>query len=496
MGFLLASNEAHEGIASIDQLSPRWRRRRVPAALARLTEGLIRAVFAPIVGPLASLFARLILAGRRPGARIERLVHRLLLQPSGCCPSGSPQLAFMRTFGRIFSAEALRAIGPLPKGPRRVAAHRWLSGLIRVAWMHQLRYHGVVHLRCVLGLPPPLFEVQLAPFPDCALGCQGCYARPDHGGRLPDRERFRFLMDEALCMGAAAIHIIGKGEPFAHRQAALALLSAIAEHRHLLVTIATAGQHLHLDDELLCRLAALDNVFLFVSIDGPAELHDARRGPGSFARALATMTALLQKGVPFGYSCMASRKSWQPATEPAFVAAMRDAGCLLGAYVRYFPLAADASQELGLAAAETSRYLEALAEARPAARIPLVDLDELEAESGCRSRAGLSAYLDGVTGQVAPCLRLPFAPEECRLDPQGKMGLDACLAHPFFDERRRSECSCGTCGADLGAMVADTEARLAAAGCSNPALVGYRERAAGANLEADIAKPASARRMP
>ena len=175
---------------------------------------------------------------------------------------------------------------------------------------------------------------------------------------------------------------------------------------------------------------------------------------------------------------------------------MADAGCVLGAYVRYFPLAADSSQELALAPADISHYLKALATTRSLSRIPLVDLDELEAESGCRSRRGLSAYVDGLTGQIAPCIRLPFAPEDCRIDQPAGIGLDACLAHPFFAELRRTECSRQTCGADLAAMVADTEAHLAAAGCSNPALTGYRERAAQAIRQTCNASSGPSERMP
>jgi hypothetical protein len=91
--------------------------------------------------------------------------------------------------------------------------------------------------------------------------------------------------------------------------------------------------------------------------------------------------------------------------------------------------------------------------------MPLFDLDEIEAQSGCRARAGLAVYLDGTTGQVAPCIRTPWAPEACRLDESAR-GLDRVLSHPFFAELRHSRCAEGCwCGADLDAEQRSARAR-------------------------------------
>jgi hypothetical protein len=119
----------------------------------------------------------------------------------------------------------------------------------------------------------------------------------------------------------------------------------------------------------------------------------------------------------------------------------------------------------------------ALADLRRGAPIPLVDLDELEEDTGCRSRLGRSLYIDATTGVVAPCLRVPFAPEGVpSLD---AAHLDAIVEHPFFAAyRARAEARCLSCGVDLERELADVEADLAAAGARSPALSAYRARAA------------------
>jgi hypothetical protein len=186
--------------------------------------------------------------------------------------------------------------------------------------------------------------------------------------------------------------------------------------------------------------------------------------------------ALLRKsGAIFGFTCMVSAKSRHAVTSPEFVRAQADAGCVVGIYSRYFPLASSSSSELALDAAELSDYQRAFEAARADARLPLLDLDEVEQHTGCHSRAGESVYIDGISGQVSPCLRVPFSPPECRLD--GARSLAEVLAHPFFVEYRKRSGNCPSwCGANLEGELAQVGKLLDDHAARPPRLEGYQLR--------------------
>jgi len=283
-------------------------------------------------------------------------------------------------------------------------------------------------------------------------------------------------VDEAARCGACAIHVAGKGEPLLDARRAGELCDIIAARPHLLFTVATHG--LALTRPLAARLGGLRNLLLLVSVDGPQPVHDARRGAGTFDRVQRSLAILREHGALFGYAAFVSAPTARAVIDPAFVRAQAAAGCLLGLYSRYFPLAAASAGELAMTPDALADFREGLARVRRAAIIPLMDLDEMEAHTGCHARAGASIYVDGVTGAVAPCIRMPFAPESCRLDPDRGVGLAQVLRHPFFT-RFRTEPHAGPawCGADLGAELSELEAALRVYGPPSSRLAAYRERA-------------------
>jgi hypothetical protein len=248
--------------------------------------------------------------------------------------------------------------------------------------------------------------------------------------------------------------VIGKGEPFLSPAWAGELLDVIEERPHVLFTIATHG--MRIDDRLAERIGRLGNLTLLVAVDGPEPLHDARRGAGSYRRVQESFARLRRHGVVFGFTCMVSSKSHRAVVSPEFLRAQAEAGCVVGIFSRYFPMSSRAVEELALAPAELADYRRAFDEAQARAALPLLDLDEVEEHSGCHSRAGRSVYIDGITGQVAPCLRVPFAPADCRVGASAGMRLADALAHPYFVAYREKSGGCPSwCGANLeGELVA------------------------------------------
>ena len=338
-------------------------------------------------------------------------------------------------------------------------ADRWrlagqLEALSRVALLGWAR-HFMLESR---DGPPPLSEVWLASCARCDQSCAGCYSVSERVGEEPARKRLSRLIDQAAWSGAAAVHVIGKGEPFLDERHGLDLIELARARPHLFFTVATGGAHL---TEALARaLARTPNAMCLVSVDGLAATHDARRGAGSFQKVCAAMRLLRERGAAFACSSTVTAENWAEVSSLEFVAQMRRAGCAMGVYSRFFALPPALHPSLRLAGDSRESFREALARAQVGAGMPLLDLDDLEERGGCRARAGLSVYVDGTTGLVAPCIRVPWAPASCRLAHGRAGGLDEVLRHPFFEEYRRGECAKGSwCGSDLDAEQAAVAAR-------------------------------------
>jgi hypothetical protein len=209
---------------------------------------------------------------------------------------------------------------------------------------------------------------------------------------------------------------------------------------------------MHIDERLAERLGRLGNLVLLVAVDGPEPLHDARRGQGSYRRVHDVFARLRKHHAVFGFTCMVSAKSHQALTSAAFLRAQAEAGCVIGIFSRYFPLASDKVSDLAMDAQTLAAYRRDFEAAQRDTPLALLDLDDVEQHTGCHSRAGESVYIDGMSGQVSPCLRVPFAPAECRVDREKGLHLAQALSHDFFVQYRKRSTSCPSwCGSNLDA---------------------------------------------
>ncbi len=129
----------------------------------------------------------------------------------------------------------------------------------------------------------------------CNLRCDYCFVgwSRDWTTDLP-----RSVAEEAIREGVGRfdlLHITG-GEPFAYRDI-WALFDLGVELGYPSALVNTNATMLSDDD--IARLGSYGGrVRLSVSLDGPAELHDAVRGAGRFAQADRALAKLLAAGVP------------------------------------------------------------------------------------------------------------------------------------------------------------------------------------------------------
>jgi hypothetical protein len=452
--------------------------RRVGRRLLRRIEWIARLLnWEPFLATTRAAFL-LLVACRRLYAPLSKpggmLYHALCAR---FVSQDTPHARFMENFWRLVPrARWFDTLWRASSQPGEARAALRLEAIARVSVVAMFRSWMLEKVQARHGVPATrLMEAIVAVYPTCDLACVGCYTQEERLPARAPRPRLAPLVDEAASCGAMTIHLIGKGEPFLDEEQASELCRVVAARPHLIFVVATNGQRI--DERLARRLGRLSNLFLFISIDGPREVHDARRGKGTYDKILGALERLRRHGALFGFSATVSRWSSAAVTSLDFVRELADAGCFAGMYSRYFPLSPALSGELTMRPGDVEAYVSALARANAEGPIPLLDLDQLEG-GGCRSRAGLLVYIDGLTGQVSPCIRTPFSPPECKLDLARGRGLPEILGHAFFARYRAgADGRPSGCSSVLADELTKLGGELVRFGPSPPALAAYRDRA-------------------
>ncbi len=132
----------------------------------------------------------------------------------------------------------------------------------------------------------------------CNLACSYCSvaSSPQARRRQLGLPRFRELVDEAVAEGFTELYVTG-GEPFLERDLVDMLL--YATERLDVVCLTNAMLYQGWRRTQLERLAGRQRLILQTSLDAAlASFHDAYRGPGSWAKAMAGLDLALALGLP------------------------------------------------------------------------------------------------------------------------------------------------------------------------------------------------------
>ena len=176
------------------------------------------------------------------------------------------------------------------------------------------------------------------------------------------------------------------------------------------------------------ELAVLGNVIPCLSLEGPEQETDARRGVGVYRKVMQTMTDLRHLGVPFGFSCMITRKNLDAVISDEFNDALLDRGVLFGWHFMYMPLGCH--PDLSLMPTPEQRDRLRVQGARRIRRTkPLFVIDfwnDAPYVGGCIA-AGRGYFHINSSGDVEPCIFTHFAVDNVR----GR-GLRQVLNSPYF----------------------------------------------------------------
>lgn len=236
----------------------------------------------------------------------------------------------------------------------------------------------------------------------CNLACAGCFADGwDAGGEL-SYKTVAGILAELRGWGGRTI-ILGGGEPLCWPH----FFRLIESHRWCTFIVYTNGTLI--DRRVAERLARAPHVVMAVSIDGDEALHDARRGPGSYARAMAGLQHLSEARALSAFSVTLTRRNHEVALSDAFVDQFEQLGCLLGFYLGYMPVDEQAEIDGMPSVEQRLQRLARIAELQRTRRIVFVDFTNAgPVANGCGAAGRMYLHVNP-QGDIEPCPFCHFA---------------------------------------------------------------------------------------
>ncbi|HVP56888.1 MAG TPA: radical SAM protein [bacterium] len=270
--------------------------------------------------------------------------------------------------------------------------------------------------------------IALSPTMHCNFGCAGCYAADyPRDDELSDWA-LNDLLTQAERLGVFLVIVTG-GEPLLRD----GLVAMLASHRRLLFLMVTNGTLV--DDAQARAIARSRNIVPVVSLEGPREFTDRRRGEGAFDGGIAAMARLDRERVLFGFSATVTAENWSAVIADEFVSDMIGRGCALGFYTEYVPVASGVRPDWVMADHERKLFRQgvlAIRRGRPLIPVHLPD-DEYDKHGRCLGVTGGSVHINA-QGYVEPC---PFA--HVAVDRIGDRTLAGALESRFLKELRSSK---------------------------------------------------------
>lgn len=253
-------------------------------------------------------------------------------------------------------------------------------------------------------------EIQFPPFlffsltDACNLRCRGCWVTPpSHAKRLSMES-----MENAIQAGqknSVWFYTLLGGEPFLTPT----LWEVIARHPEAYFQIITNGYFL--DRENIARLKRSGNVSPLISIDGFESENDARRGAGSYAKAIEACGELKRQRMLYGVATVVTESNFDSVVTEDYVQKFIDLGALYLWFYVFRPVGTDPSPELALNKNRLIEFRKRLLTLRR--RMPIILIDtywDADGRAVCPASKGM-AFVIAPDGSVTPCPPLAVAKE-------------------------------------------------------------------------------------
>ena len=239
----------------------------------------------------------------------------------------------------------------------------------------------------------------------CNLRCRGCWIGNEN---CQSRELTREQVDQMIKIGrhhGSYFYTLLGGEPMLYGD----IWSIVERHRDCYFQIISNG--LFFDDAAADRIRRLGNVTPLVSIDGPEEINDQRRGQGVFREAMAGLDRLRERKILYGVATTLTTANLASALTDEYVEQFVDRGAMYLWYYGFRPVGADPSPELCMTQEQMLYFRRRLLELRRKHPIILIDTYwDAQGQAVCPAAKGLGFHI-GPSGDIDPCPPLSFACE-------------------------------------------------------------------------------------
>lgn len=257
---------------------------------------------------------------------------------------------------------------------------------------------------------------------ECNLHCRGCISSKCHYQKT-DEKMLTKLMKEGHQLGVNSFIFLG-GEPMTSVSLTL-ILDYAKKYSFCNFNIVTNGTLL--TQEIVQKLRQLPNVLLFISIDGPKDTHNARRGRGTFELIINNLKFLSNYNIPFFTITTVTAFNYSKVLNRHFIHEFQTYGSLGQIFLPYLVNGCASDLEYELKPDQWIQMSERIKRLNEKTKNYFI-LDVFEMESrfaGCRAVSRSLAI--SVDGKVQPCPALMFS-----MDSLKKKSLLDCLHSPLL----------------------------------------------------------------
>lgn len=255
------------------------------------------------------------------------------------------------------------------------------------------------------------FLILMDPTSACNCRCKGCWAA-EYGHNVSlSYDEMASIVRQGKALGTHLYMFTG-GEPLIKKKEILRLCEENPDCAFLAYTNATL-----IDDDFCKEVLRVGNLAFAISVEGTEESTDARRGSGSYQKAISAMKLLKKYGCLFGMSVCYTSENVSFVTSDDFLDTMISLGVKFGLYFSFMPVGHDAPVELIPTPEQREHMYKWLRKTRNGeSGKPLFVMDfqdDGEYVGGCIA-GGRNYFHINSAGDIEPCVFIHFSDSNIR----------------------------------------------------------------------------------
>ena len=265
------------------------------------------------------------------------------------------------------------------------------------------------------------WAILMDPTSACNLNCIGCWAAEYEYNQNLTLETWDSIIRQGKAMGTY-IYLYSGGEPMVRKAD---ILKMCETHKDCVFLAFTNGTLI--DEAFADGMLKVRNFIPAISVEGFEKETDARRGEGTYQKAMQAMEILRRKKLPFGASCCYTSQNTDIIGSEAYIDDLISKGCKFAWFFTYIPVGVDAVPDLMATAQQREFMYHQIRSFRNTKPLFTMDFwNDGEFVGGCI--AGGRAYLHiNAAGDIEPCAFIHYSDSNIHK----KTILEACQS-PLF----------------------------------------------------------------